>query len=136
MIPPNWMNFAINMINHAHTAHPMRSLGPGIVFQKASIGFPVVMDILAISSWRMIFKAQLKMMVHRVTKPAWAPRAVVAINSPEPTMEAVTMIPGPMYFSLPMNVVGGSFILSDAKATYVVRYQRKIHLVYLSRKSV
>ena len=38
---------------------------------------------------------QLTIMTQRVTNPALAPRAVVAMSSPEPMMLAVRMIPGP-----------------------------------------
>jgi hypothetical protein len=35
------------------------------------------------------------MTIHRMAKPAWAPKAVVAISSPEPTIEALRIRPGP-----------------------------------------
>ena len=44
-------------------------------------------------------------------KPALAPSAVVAMSSPEPTIAAESMKPGPRYLSLPANVVGGERIL-------------------------
>lgn len=47
-------------------------------------------------------------MTQKVMKPALAPKAVVAINSPDPTMAADKIKPGPKCFSLPRKVVGGA----------------------------
>ena len=35
------------------------------------------------------------MTIHKMAKPAWAPRVVVAMSSPEPTIEALRIRLGP-----------------------------------------
>ena len=47
-------------------------------------------------------------MTQRQMNPAFAPSRVVAISSPEPTMEAERMKPGPRKRSLPVKLAGGS----------------------------
>ncbi len=41
-------------------------------------------------------------------KPASAPTAVVAISSPEPTIDPAMINPGPSCHTIPRTVVGGS----------------------------
>jgi hypothetical protein len=49
------------------------------------------------------------MMTQEATNPAFAPSVVVAMSSPEPTMEADRINPGPRNVSLCRNEPGGSF---------------------------
>jgi hypothetical protein len=42
-------------------------------------------------------------MTQKVIKPPFAPRIVVAINSPDPTIEAERIKPGPKNLSLEKN---------------------------------
>ena len=51
-------------------------------------------------------------MTQNVINPASAPKVVVAINSPEPTMEAESIKLGPRNLKRSFNVEGGCFILS------------------------
>jgi hypothetical protein len=51
------------------------------------------------------------MIIQNAMNPACAPNVVVAINSPEPTIEAERINPGPRNFNLPLNVTGGSLIV-------------------------
>jgi hypothetical protein len=48
------------------------------------------------------------MTIQRMAKPAWAPSVVVAISSPEPTIDALRISPGPRYFRLSSQPFGGS----------------------------
>jgi len=45
-----------------------------------------------------------------VINPALAPRTVVAINSPEPTIEAERINPGPKKVNILRRLVGGFWI--------------------------
>jgi hypothetical protein len=49
-------------------------------------------------------------MTQNVINPPFAPSTVVAINSPEPTMEADKIKPGPRKLSLPLRDMGGSLM--------------------------
>jgi hypothetical protein len=57
----------------------------------------------------------LKITIHRMAKPAWAPRVVVTINSPEPTIEALRIKPGPKYRRLGPQPSGGSLMPSGVR---------------------
>ena len=50
---------------------------------------------------------QLNRITHRATKPACAPKVVVAISSPEPTIDAQRIMPGPMRRRIARKVDGG-----------------------------
>jgi hypothetical protein len=54
---------------------------------------------------------QLTIITQKATEPALAPRVVVAINSPEPTIDADRIKPGPRNLRLLAIVEGGSFIV-------------------------
>ena len=53
---------------------------------------------------------QLTRITHIATKPAFAPSWVVAISSPDPTIEADNIKPGPRCFTVFPSVLGGSMI--------------------------
>jgi hypothetical protein len=52
------------------------------------------------------------MMIQKTTNPPRAPKMVVAINSPDPTIDAERIKPGPRNFNLDLNVTGGDLIVS------------------------
>jgi hypothetical protein len=52
--------------------------------------------------------AQLTMMIQIATKPTCAPSVVVAISSPDPTIDAASTMPGPMRRTAVANVAGGA----------------------------
>ena len=56
------------------------------------------------------FTKQLTRITQNVMNPALAPRAVVAMSSPEPTIAADRIKPGPRCRSCPKNVVGAGKI--------------------------
>jgi hypothetical protein len=49
------------------------------------------------------FTKQLTRITQKVIKPPFAPRIVVAINSPDPTIEAERINPGPKNLSFEKN---------------------------------
>ena len=51
---------------------------------------------------------QLTRTTHNATYPACAPSVVVAISSPDPTIEAASTMPGPMRRTVARNRPGGS----------------------------
>jgi hypothetical protein len=53
------------------------------------------------------------MMSQRKSNCASAPVRVVAINSPEPTIEPARIIPGPILRKIPFMVLGGFRVLSE-----------------------
>jgi hypothetical protein len=75
-------------------------------------GCPVAMVHRASSTWTATFTRVLKMTSHSRANPTSAPRAVVAISSPDPTMDALRMSPGPRYLKLAFQPTGGSLIPS------------------------
>jgi hypothetical protein len=60
-----------------------------------SAGSPVEMVQRASSICTATSTRVLKMTIHRMAKPAWAPSVVVAMSSPDPTIEALRIRPGP-----------------------------------------
>ncbi len=111
MIPPNWSGLKIHNTSQDQTAQltflfPKR--GPGSSFIRFMAVIPRVMDCRPNSSCSTILTRQLTRITQRVTKPALAPRDVVAISSPEPTTDAERMKPGPRNFSFSLNLKGDS----------------------------
>jgi hypothetical protein len=68
------------------------------------------MAVLPNSSWIATFITQLTIITQNAMKPAFAPRSVVAINSPDPTMDAERMKPGPRKDNFDRNDSGGSLM--------------------------
>src|SRR6185295_16998236 len=71
---------------------------------------------------------QLIMIIHKAANPALAPSTVVAINSPEPTIEAERINPGPRNLNLSISRTGGSLMVA-AEMMYgsvdIVKYTMK-----------
>ena len=59
---------------------------------------------------------QLRITTHSAVYPACAPSVVVAISSPEPTIEAASTMPGPMRRSVERKLIGGSSIADGSSA--------------------
>jgi hypothetical protein len=98
-------------VNVAQTAQlPFLKEGPGS-FEKENIKvLPLMIAFLPNSSWIATFTKQLTRITQKVINPPFAPRMVVAINSPEPTIDAESIKPGPKNFSLEKNDWGGSLV--------------------------
>ena len=82
----------------------------GYLPYKSVVGISKLARIVNVYARRL--QIQEKMTTQRQTTPALAPRSVVIINSPEPTMEAERMKPGPRKRSFPVKLPGGSRIRS------------------------
>ena len=59
--------------------------------------------------------AQLTRMIHSAAKPTCAPSVVVAMSSPEPTMDAARTMPGPTRRSAASIVAGGVSMASEVR---------------------
>ena len=110
-IPPTCKIFNRVSIKVAQIAQfPFLKVGPGS-FAKENINvFPVLIVFLPNSSCIATFTKQLTRITQKVINPPFAPRIVVAINSPDPTIEAERIKPGPKNLSLEKNDRGGSFV--------------------------
>ena len=120
-IPPCWARTARNITDQKSKnqlaskillPNGIRNRGPGISFTAASEVFPLVIACLPSSICANTFTTQPIIISQRKSKCASAPVLVVAINSPEPTMEPARIIPGPMFSNIPLSVVGGFRICS------------------------
>ena len=98
-----------NINQMLHFAFP--NLGPGSLLKACIAVSPDMMVCFPNSSWTATFTKQLTMMIQNAANPALAPSVVVAISSPDPTMEADKIKPGPRNLSFWPNDVGGSLIL-------------------------
>src|SRR6478736_6169167 len=95
-----------------HTDHlPLPILRPGSLLNACIAVSPVRMACFPNSNCTATLARQEMMMIQSAAKPAFAPNTVVAINSPDPTMEAERIKPGPRNARLRMKVEGGSFIV-------------------------
>ena len=110
-IPPNCTTLRVIRRNTDHTAQePFFNLGPGSLLNEFIGLSPVMIACLPNSICRATLTRQLIIMIQNAVNPAFAPSVVVAINSPEPTMEADKIKPGPRNLSLPIKDDGGSFM--------------------------
>ncbi len=100
-------------VHTVHLAFPNR--GPGKALNACMAVSPVRMVCLPNSSCTATFTIQLTMMTQKVINPARAPRVVVAINSPLPTIDADKIKLGPRNRSCPRKAVGGSLIISGGR---------------------
>ena len=74
---------------------PLPIFGPGNWFSASKVVSPEWIACFPNSSCTKTFTRQLTMMTQRATNPAFAPSVVVAMSSPDPTIEAERMKPGP-----------------------------------------
>ena len=103
-IPPTCKIFKRVSINVAQMAQlPFLKVGPGSFAKENIKVFPVMIAFLPNSSCMATFTKQLTRITQKVIKPPFAPRIVVAINSPDPTIEAERIKPGPKNLSLEKN---------------------------------
>ncbi len=88
MIPPTWRGLINIMSNQSQVAQlPYPELRTGQLVERLESRLPEWIACFPNSSWTNTFTRQLTMITQSATKPASAPRAVVAINSPDPTIE-------------------------------------------------
>ena len=98
----------------SHTGHrAFPQIGPGNEFRICMEVFPVSMVCFPNSICTATFTAQLTSITQKVMNPARAPRVVVAISSPDPTIPAERINPGPRFLILSMNETGGTLIFFE-----------------------
>jgi hypothetical protein len=97
---------------------PFPDRGPGNSLNDRIAVWPVNMALFPNSNCTATFTRQLTMMIQKAIKPAFAPKVVVAINSPDPTMEAERINPGPRNFNFLKKETGGSLMVLSV-ITYV-----------------
>ena len=110
-IPPTCkilMSVSKNAVPTAQLPFPKRT--PRNLLNPSMGVMPVRMACLPNSNWIATLTRQLTRMTQKVMKPPFAPSTVVAMSSPEPTMEAERMKPGPRKRSLPLREMGGSLM--------------------------
>ena len=104
------------------------SFGPGISFNATRGDVLWIMVFLPNSIKVNTFMTQPNTISQRRTKPVFAPTNVVAISSPEPTMEPAIIIPGPRCFRMSKNRVGAGFIYRNNQ------YSGEIFLHFFTQK--
>ena len=100
------------MIAQHQTTQLTRQRGPGTRLNPANPVSPLAMMYRPISACSTGLIRQLSRITQSAVNPTWAPSVVVAISSPDPTIDAARIIPGPIRFSDAINVTGGSSISS------------------------
>src|SRR5688572_458010 len=112
IIPPNCTILRVVNIPTVQTAHPaLPKRMPGNLLNRFITVSPVSIACFPNSNCTATFIRQLTMITQKAIKPAFAPNMVVAINSPEPTIEADKIKPGPRNFNLLLKETGGSLIV-------------------------
>ena len=110
IIPPSCT--ILNRVNKK-VLQTAQFFGPDNDENEVIKGFPVTMAFLPNSNWIATFIRQLTRMTQKVINPPSAPRTVVAINSPDPTIEAERINPGPKNLSFSKKEAGGFFISGE-----------------------
>ena len=117
-IPPSWMILKKVRMNTTHKdQEPFPILLPGRRLNDFMVVSPVQIACFPYCNCTATLIRQLKIMIQKAAKPALAPNMVVAINSPDPTMEADKIKPGPKNFKRSINLWGGSWIV-DSEMRY------------------
>ena len=107
-IAPIWNNVIRIIATQSQTTHETPTFGPGIRLNPPRPVLPVAIVKRPISACNAGLMRQLMMISQRHVIPTSAPSDVVAISSPEPTMDAARIIPGPMRFMESRKVTGGA----------------------------
>ncbi len=108
MIPPSCPKPTIIMISQYQMIQLTPSRGPGMRLSDVSVVSPCPIATRPSSICTKTLITQPTMISHSSEMPACAPVLVVAISSPEPTMLAAIMSPGPSWRRMPPGVDGGS----------------------------
>src|ERR671914_3126866 len=88
-IPPSCRIFDNARTIQSTLTQPIRPNFGGTSLYPVSAGLPVAIVQRASSIWTATFTVVEMMTIHSSTKPTSAPSAVVAISSPEPTIDAL-----------------------------------------------
>jgi hypothetical protein len=114
-IPPTCTIVSSTMTAQTHTSQFTRSRGPGTRFRPSSPVCPVAIVYRPSSPCTTGLIAQLTRMIQSAANPTCAPSVVVAISSPDPTIEAASTIPGPIRRSALPSDGGGASIASGVR---------------------
>ena len=112
MIPPSWISATTQKTSQNQQIQFTRARGPGTSLSPSSVVRPVVIVYRPNSICTNTLIRQPRMMSHMRVKPASAPTAVVAISSPDPTMDPAMIRPGPSWRRMSRILVGGARIPS------------------------
>ena len=115
-IPPTCMVLQSRSSRLPHTSHETRRRGPGTLLKATKVVWPVAMAWRPSSLCTGTLTAQLRRMSQSTTKPTSAPSRVVAMSSPEPTMEPVNSRPGPSWRIVDQRSAGGFLTCSGSSA--------------------
>ena len=111
-IPPTCTIFNNVSANIDQSAHPLLLIfGPGNLLKECITVSPEIIACLPNCNCMVTLTRQLISIIQNITKPALAPREVVAMSSPDPTTAADKMKPGPRCLKIPKKFSGGSFTL-------------------------
>jgi hypothetical protein len=104
------------MNSQSQQIHDDPNLGPGKVSNAAKVVLPCVIAYRPSSTCTKTLMTQLRRISHKRLNPACAPRLVVLISSPVPTIDAARISPGPICRSAARNERGGSWIAPGSRA--------------------
>ena len=105
-MPATWNTSAKYIPSHSQSSHETRNLGPGTVFIASSVVIPRKSAKRPNSICTNTLITHPRMMNQSNVNPTLAPSLGVTITSPDPTIEAVTMSPGPVFFKISVQRVG------------------------------
>ena len=108
MSPATWNTRPRYMNSHSHSSHETRSRGPGTVFSASSVVTRSTIASRASSICTNTLTMHARMMNHSIEKPSAAPTFGVTISSPDPTIAALMMSPGPRCDAVAIQPLGGS----------------------------
>ena len=94
-IPDIWNSVPTYINTHSQSTQDTMTRGPGRRSSATSVVTPSETVYRPSSIWTKTLIRQLKMMNQRSVKPVFAPSCVVTMSSPEPTMLAEMISPGP-----------------------------------------
>ena len=115
-----WACVARVMMSQSQQSQDVPSPRPGKVSNAASVVLPCVIAYRPISTWTNTLMTQLSRISQSRLYPALAPRLVVLISSPVPTIEAARIRPGPIWRIAVRKVRGGSWMAQPLPA---IRHQ-------------
>ena len=95
------------MASHSQSTHDTMARGPGNVFNPTSVVCPRSTAWRPSSICTKTFSRQPRMINQSSLNPSSAPSFGVTISSPEPTMTALMMSPGPICRNTPPRERGG-----------------------------
>ena len=104
------------MMSQSQQIHDVPTLGPGSVSNAARVVLPWVIAYRPSSTCTNTLITQERRISQSSENPALAPRPVVLISSPVPTIDAARMRPGPTWRIALASVLGGSRIASLGSA--------------------